>query len=156
MTNNDVLRRLRFALDMNDDAMVALFDFGGLATHVEQVRGWMGREDDPDALPCPSDILEMFLDALILKRRGPPPEHAKPPPQEPLSNNSILKKLRVALKLRDTDIVDLMALGGRNVSKAEVGALSRPRGHKNYRELGDQHMRAFLAGLTQSLRGDAS
>ncbi|WP_299054041.1 DUF1456 family protein [uncultured Polaribacter sp.] len=70
-----------------------------------------------------------------------------------LTNNDILKKLRVAHKLRDTDIIDICALVDFKVSKAELGALFRKEDHDKYVECGDQILRNFLNGLVIHLRG---
>ena len=153
MTNNDVLRRLRYALDISDDQLVELFAATGLHCTVEQVWGWLGREGEPGTLECPDEVLISFLDALIVQRRGPPPPNAKPPMDEPLTNNLILKKLRIALAMRDTDVIEVIALGGQTVSKSELGGLSRNRGHKHFRPCGNQLLRAFLSGLTTKFRG---
>ena len=70
-----------------------------------------------------------------------------------LTNNDILKKLRVAHKLRDTDIVEICALVDFKVSKGELGALFRNEDHDKYVECGDQILRNFLNGLVIHLRG---
>ena len=70
-----------------------------------------------------------------------------------LTNNDIFKKLRVAHKLRDTDIVEICALVDFNVSKGELGALFRNEDHDKYVECGDQILRNFLNGLVIHLRG---
>ena len=70
-----------------------------------------------------------------------------------MTNNDILKKLRVALMLRDDEIVDILKLVDFKISKSEVGALCRKEDHPNYRECGDQILRNFLNGLVIHLRG---
>jgi uncharacterized protein YehS (DUF1456 family) len=70
-----------------------------------------------------------------------------------LTNNDILKKLRVAHKLRDTDIVEICAWVDFNVTKGELGALFRNEEHDKYVECGDQILRNFLNGLIIHLRG---
>lgn len=70
-----------------------------------------------------------------------------------LSNNDILKKLRVAHKLRDTDIVEICGLVDFKVSKSELGAIFRNETHEKYMECGDQILRNFLNGLIIHLRG---
>jgi len=70
-----------------------------------------------------------------------------------LTNNDILKKLRVAHKLRDTDIVEICALVDFKLSKVELGALFRSEEHPKYIECGDQILRNFLNGLVIHLRG---
>lgn len=153
MNNNDVLRRLRYVLDINDAGLVALFALGGRAVTEPEVWAWMGREGEPGSVECDDRTLELLLDALIVDRRGPPPAHAKPPKPVPFTNNAILKKLRVAFALREDDMIALFALGGRPLSKAELGGLTRPPTHRHYRDCGNQLLRAFLGGLAKQNRG---
>lgn len=70
-----------------------------------------------------------------------------------MNNNDILKKLRVALHLRDDDIIKILSLVGFQISASELGALFRKEDHPNYRECGDQILRNFLNGLIIHLRG---
>jgi uncharacterized protein YehS (DUF1456 family) len=70
-----------------------------------------------------------------------------------LTNNDILKKLRVALKLRNEDIVEIMALVDFKVTVSELGALFRNEDHPKYRNCGDQFLRNFLNGLVIYKRG---
>jgi hypothetical protein len=70
-----------------------------------------------------------------------------------MTNNDILKKLRVALMLRDDEIVDILALVDFRISKSEIGAFCRKEGHPKYKECGDQVLRNFLNGLVIHLRG---
>lgn len=70
-----------------------------------------------------------------------------------MTNNDIFKKLRVAHKLRDDDIIKILKLVDFNVSKSELNALFRREDHPNYMECGDQILRNFLNGLIIHLRG---
>lgn len=70
-----------------------------------------------------------------------------------MTNNDILKKLRVALQLRDNDIVSILELVDFRISKSELGAFFRKEGHPKYKECGDQILRNFLNGLVIHLRG---
>lgn len=70
-----------------------------------------------------------------------------------MTNNDILKKLRVALKLRDEDIIEILKLVDFEVSKSELSALFRAEDHPNYKECGDQLLRNFLNGLIIYERG---
>ena len=73
-----------------------------------------------------------------------------------MTNNDILKKLRVALKLRDEDIIEILKLVDFEVSKSELSALFRAEDHLNYKECGDQLLRNFLNGLIIYKRGPMS
>ncbi|WP_082379242.1 DUF1456 family protein [Pseudalgibacter alginicilyticus] len=70
-----------------------------------------------------------------------------------MTNNDIFKKLRVALKLRDDDIVKILELVDFRISKSELGAFFRNEDHPKYMECGDQILRNFLNGLVIHLRG---
>lgn len=70
-----------------------------------------------------------------------------------MTNNDVFKKLRVALMLRDDEIIDILKLVDFNISKSELGAFFRKDDHPNYMECGDQVLRNFLNGLVIHLRG---
>ncbi len=70
-----------------------------------------------------------------------------------MTNNDIFKKLRVALMLRDDEIVEILKLVDFNISKSELGAFFRSEDHPNYMECQDQILRNFLNGLILHLRG---
>ncbi len=70
-----------------------------------------------------------------------------------MTNNDVFKKLRVALKFRDEDIIDILTLVDFKISKSELSAFFRKEDHPNYMECGDQVLRNFLNGLVLHLRG---
>lgn len=70
-----------------------------------------------------------------------------------LTNNDILKKIRVALKLRDDEIVEILKLVDFKISKSELNAFFRKEDHPKYMELQDQILRNFLNGLIIHKRG---
>ena len=70
-----------------------------------------------------------------------------------MNNNDVMKKLRVALKLRDDQIVDILKLVDFNITKSELSAFFRAEDHENYKDCGDQVLRNFLNGLVIHLRG---
>ena len=147
MHNNDILRGLRGALRLDDAGVARLVGLAGPLPSVREVRAKMGREEDPWAEPCSDEMLGAFLDGLILDRRGPPDPSRPVPPPVPLSNNEILKKLRIALKLRDADMIEIARRGGQTLSKHELSALFRKRDHRHFRPCGNQLLRRFLRGL---------
>ena len=73
-----------------------------------------------------------------------------------MTNNDILKKLRIALKLKDTDILETLKLSGFEISKTELNAFFRNPDHRNYKECGDQILRRFLDGLIIKMRGPSN
>lgn len=70
-----------------------------------------------------------------------------------MNNNDIFKKLRVALMLRDDQIVEILELVDFRISKGEIGNFFRNADHPKFMECGDQVLRNFLNGLVIHLRG---
>lgn len=154
MQNNDVLRRLRYALDLNDAKMIEIFALGGLEVSRPDLRDALLKDEEEDFLELENHHLEAFLKGLITSRRGAQePRPGPPPPPVAFNNNAILKALRIALAYKDEDIVHVLTLANFRIAKPELSALFRQPGHKNYREAGDQVLRNFLQGLTVKLRG---
>jgi len=153
MLNNDILRSVRYMLDLADNHLVQIAGLGGLELTAEQVHGMLEKDDAPGFVPCNDRILAHVLDGLIVFRRGRDESQPPRPVEKRITNNLVLKKLRVAFELKDQDIIDILASVDFAVSKAELNALFRQPGHNNYRPCGDQLLRLFLKGLTQRLRG---
>jgi len=147
MDNNDVLRGLRYALQLSDGELARIMALGGEPLSISQVQDRLMREGEVGAVYCTNEILGAFLDGLIVDRRGPPDPDRPAPPKLPLSNNEVLKKIRVALKLRDAQLLEILEAGGQPMSKAELSALFRKPSHRHFRLCGDQIMRVFLRGL---------
>jgi uncharacterized protein YehS (DUF1456 family) len=70
-----------------------------------------------------------------------------------MSNNDILKKLRVALHLRNDEIIEICKLVDFRITTSELGALFRSEDHPNFKPCGDQILRNFLNGLIIYKRG---
>ena len=147
MTNNDILRRLRYALDIHDDQVAKIFAQVGDDLRPADVRSWLRREDHDDFAELPDPMLCRFLDGLIIEKRGPRPDGAVPEPLEHLSNNEVLKKLRIALALRDEDVIAVFKLAGFVVTRAELGSFYRKEGQRNFRKCPEQVLRKFIQGL---------
>lgn len=157
MLNNDVLRSVRYMLDLSDPkvAEIARLPDPGFVIDREAVQAYLKREDDPAQVECEDDVLAHFLDGLIIHLRGRTPDADPRPVGKRLTNNAVLKKLRVAFELKDVDMHALFTSAGFPVSKPELSALFRQPGHKNYRACGDQMLRNFLKGLTLHVRRDS-
>lgn len=160
MTNNDILRRFRYALDISNPKMVDIFRLGGHEVELENVLAMLKKEEDEGFLQCSNGLLEDFFEGLIIFKRGPREDGASAP-VKPVkqgaerTNNIILRKLRIALEMRDEDMLAVMLLAGVNITKSELNALFRSQGHKNYKECGDQFLRNYLNGLTIRHRGNS-
>lgn len=153
MLNNDVLRSLRYMLDINDQKVVDILALTGYSASLETVGACLAKEDDEGYQACPDELLGSFLDGLVIHLRGQ--DDSRPPRalELPLNNNIVLKKLRVAFELKEQDLLDILKSVDFEISKSELGALFRRVGQSNYRPCGDQFLRNFLKGLTLRLRG---
>jgi uncharacterized protein YehS (DUF1456 family) len=153
MTHNDVLRSLRYLLETDDSAIAAIIALGGGTTSRPEVTAFMEREDAPGYVLCSDSVIGQFLDGLIIQRRGRD-EHAPPrAPEARVTNNTVLKKLRVAFELKEDDLLALMAQSGFEVTRPELSALFRKPEHRNFKPAGDQFLRNFLKALTARIRG---
>jgi uncharacterized protein YehS (DUF1456 family) len=146
MTQNDILRRLRYAFDFSDGAIVSLFALSGVVVTREQVIDWMRRDEDPALQPLSDEQLAAFLNGLIVHKRGPR-EGVTPAPEKRLNNNIILRKLKIALNLQESDLLELMEQAGMPLGKPELTALFRKPEHRHYRECKDQLLRRFIQGV---------
>ncbi|MBP7094663.1 MAG: DUF1456 family protein [Spirochaetia bacterium] len=153
MNYNDVLKRLRYALRLSDKDMLELLELGGKPSNAAALGAWFRKEEEPGYAECDMASLSALLDGLVVKRRGPreavPGAVPAPARVELLDNNLVLKKLRVALELKEDDLLAIMKNAGVEVSKGELSALFRRKDQKNYKPCLDQFLRNFLAGLAK-------
>ncbi|ASA57288.1 DUF1456 family protein [Vibrio gazogenes] len=151
MTNNDILRRVRYTFDLKDSVMTEIFSLADLNVTDEQVIRWLKKEDDESFVKLSDTELAVFLNGFINFKRGKR-EGEQPKPEEKLSNNIVFQKLRIALNLKAEDILDILQLVDFRLSKHELSAFFRKPENKHYRECKDQILRNFLLGLQHQLR----
>ena len=154
MIHNDVLRGIRYALDLSEPKLIELIHTVDPAFAIDRdgVRALLLKEDELGHVPCSDAVLARFLDGLIVDRRGRDEGRPERPFEARVSNNLVLKKLRIAFELTDLDMLALFDAAGFAVSKSELSALFRQPDHRNYRPCGDQMLRNFLKGLIARLR----
>lgn len=155
MTNNDVLRRIRYIFDINDSKMISIFALAGADVTRSEVSDWLKQEDDPAFVRCDDRQFACFLNGLISERRGKRDEET-PKLESRLTNNMIFLKLKIALNLKAEDVLTVLEKADFRMSKNELSAFFRRAGHKNYRECKDQILRNFLNGLQVQYRGDCT
>ena len=151
MTNNDILRRLRYTFDFSDSKMIALFAIADVTVTREQISNWLKKEEDPDYENCSDVQLASFLNGLITDKRGKK-DGPKPKPETNLNNNIVFRKLRIALNMQAEDILGIMALADLTISKHELSAFFRKPDHKHFRKCKDQILRNFIKGLQLKYR----
>ena len=153
MINNDVMRSIRYMLDLGDAKVVEIIQLAdpGFPLDKTEVPALLKKEEEDGFVACSDRVLAHFLDGLVVYYRGPS-EGAPRRVEDRISNNLILKKLRVAYQLKDVDMHEIFEAAGFPLSKPEMTALFRQAGHKHFRPCGDQILRNFLKGLTMRFR----
>lgn len=149
MTSNDILRRLRWALNLPDVRVLEILRLAGRECDKEYLASIFLKEDQEGFQECSIELVRDFLDGFIVYKRGPSPNTEAKDSRPTVTNNYILRALRIAFSLKDDDIVEILAKDGVSVSKSEVNALFRNRGHQHYRACGDQFLRHFFSGLAR-------
>ncbi|TXK62099.1 DUF1456 family protein [Alkalisalibacterium limincola] len=155
MINNDVLRSIRYMLDLSDARVVEIAQLADPAFTLDKddVQAFLKKDGEPGYAECSDAVLAHFLDGLVVHLRGRDPNVPVRAVEKRVTNNIVLKKLRVAFELKDVDMHEVFDAAGFPVSKPELTALFRHPSHKNYRACGDQMLRNFLKGLTLRVRG---
>jgi uncharacterized protein YehS (DUF1456 family) len=144
MENNHVLQTISSALALTQEDIGALLEYGGLDPMPDSAADLLA--------DCSNVQLRCFLEGLILAERGPRSDGSKPVIDDSaISNNDILKKLRIAFNLQQEDMLLIFEEGGAELTPAELGALFRKQGNKHYRACSDQQLLQFINGLQPQL-----
>ncbi len=173
MNNNEILIRLRYALDIRDIDMIEIFKLGGITVSREELQRILLKPknnnliDSEDAAfiaaddmrKCNNYMLESFLNGFITFKRGKQEARPGEPEREAYIikdnksvNNVMLKKLKIALSLTGEDMLSIFKAAGVNLSNGELSAVLRKEGQRNYKECGDRYARNFLKGLVIRFR----
>lgn len=168
MNANDIVTRVRYALDIKDKEMVEIFELGGMEVSKADVQAMLAKsnntadhdgQEEEYVKEIDNHTLESFLNGLVTLKRGTPdvkPENAPNPflmaDDNSNVNNILLKKMKIALSLTSEDMLDILQEAGVTVSKSELSAVLRKEGHRNYKECGDRYARNFLKGLALRFR----
>lgn len=168
MDNNDILIRLRYALDIKNSDMVEIFKLGGVELTKEEVLKILTKSNDSeieydhdlgeneDHIKCDDNTIEAFLNGLIIFKRGKSDQPNRPVQSLKSNesvNNILLKRVKIALALTSEDMLDILAAADVIITKGELGAVLRKEGHRNYKVCGDRYARNFLKGLAIKYRG---
>jgi len=149
MARNDTLRSIRDALNLDEATMIQIFKEAGREVGGSALAAFLKTAEEDDYIPCSNPIMGFFLDGLIICYRGRKEETPAPAatPLAELSNNAILKKLRIALDLKEADLTGIFKLAGIDIAKHELTALFRKPGNRHYKECTDQLLDGFIKGV---------
>ncbi|MGQ1785477.1 MULTISPECIES: YehS family protein [unclassified Saccharicrinis] len=151
MNNNDVLRSLRYTFDIDDDNMIKLFALANVTVSRAQVSDWLKKEEDESFTTIVDEFFSAFLNGFIILKRGKK-DGEIPVNEKRLNNNLILRKLKIALQLKDADMIEILSLSDFRISKHELSAFFRKPGQNQYRVCKDQILRKFMFGLQKKFR----
>jgi uncharacterized protein YehS (DUF1456 family) len=149
MANNELLRSIRDALGLDTATMISIFKNAGREVGESAVTAFLKTEDEDGYIPCSNPVMGFFLDGLIINKRGKR-EGGTEPAEKPLAelgNNAVLKKLRIALDLKEDDLIDIFKYAGISMTKHDLTALYRKPGHKHYKECNGQLLGSFIKGV---------
>lgn len=147
MTNNDILRRIRYAFSYTDEKMGQIYDLGSRGRKA-QFPPWLKKEEDQGFVECADIDLATFLNGWIVEKRGKRDgESSVPVPEETLTNNVVFMKIKIALGLKADEVLELLTMADFKLGRHELSAFFRKEGHKHYRNCHDQVLRKFLNGV---------
>lgn len=171
MNNNDILIRLRYALDIRDVDMIEIFRLGGITVTREELQRLLAKSKNEDIMSdeefiadesmktCNNFMLESFLNGFIAFKRGVQESSTGEAVKQVFAiksnkavNNVFLKKVKIALSLTSDDILEILSSTGVHISNGELSAVLRKEGQRNYKECGDRYTRNFLKGLAKRYR----
>ena len=153
MTNNDILRRLRFTFDLSDDTMIKIFSLAEMEVSRSEVSAWLKKEDAEGYIKISDFQFAAFLNGFIILKRGKKNGEIQVP-EKKLTNNIILRKLKIALNLKDEDILQMLESVEYPISKHELSAFFRKPDNEKYRICHNQIMRNFLNGMQKNYKGN--
>jgi len=151
MTNNDIFRQLRYIFDLKNTKVIQIFGMADVKVSNEEVNAWLTKEDDPIHKSLYDKTFASFLNGFISLKRGKK-EGEQPKAEKTLTNNLILRKLKIALELQSDDILEILMLANFNLGKHELSAFFRKPTQSQYRLCKDQVLRNFLHGLQKRYR----
>jgi uncharacterized protein YehS (DUF1456 family) len=151
MDNNDIIRSIRYIFDFSDSTMNEIFGHANLTVTRAELSEWLKKEDDPDFKAMNDRQMASFLNGLIVHKRGKR-EGEQPVPEKRLNNNIVFKKLKIALNLKNEEILEILESVDRKISKHELSAFFRNPEQNQYRDCKDQILRNFLHGLKLKFR----
>lgn len=146
MENNYIFYKLRKTFQWDEEKIGDLFKSVEYTVSPLDIFAWMKQEQYEGYKEMPDEPLAALLNGFIIDLRGKK-DGELPAIESKLNNNIIFRKLRIALSLKDDDIIEIMKLADMRIGKAELGAFFRDPRHSHYRPCKDQFLRNFIRGL---------
>ncbi len=149
MKTNDILYKIQKALNLSQEEMLEAYKLAQFKMDTARLDSLLKRRQDKGSKLCTYEELGLFLDGLVILKRGPSSKKSNDEETVELTNNLILKKLRIALELKEAETEIIFSLGEAELSKQQLSSLFRKEDHKNFKECSDELLMAFLDGLDE-------
>ncbi|MCF6244095.1 MAG: DUF1456 family protein [Sulfurovum sp.] len=148
LTTNEILFRIQKALKLSLEDMLEAYKLESYDMASEHLNALLKKRLDKGFEKCTYEELGIFLDGLVTLKRGPSPKKPNDEAVE-LTNNLILKKLRIALELKEVETEIIFGLAEVELTKQQLASLFRKESHKNFKPCSDELLMAFLEGLDE-------
>ena len=149
MNTNDILYKITKALSLSQDDILEIYKLEKYPMTQQRLDSLLKRKYDKDFELCSYEELGVFLDGLITYKRGQSPNKTSDDEAVELNNNLILKKLRVALELKEFEVDLILKLVDVELTKQQIKSLFRNPVHKNFKLCPDELLMVFLDGLDE-------
>ena len=149
MNTNDILYKIQKALNLSQEEILEAYALESHEMSAEHLDTLLKKRQDKAFQHCSYEELGLFLDGLVTLKRGPSPKRSNEDEAVELTNNLILKKLRIALELKEPETEIIFGLGEVALTKQELKSLFRKESHKNFKACPDALLMAFLDGLDE-------
>ncbi|WP_294957026.1 DUF1456 family protein [Sulfurovum sp.] len=149
MDTNDIFYKISKALSLTEEEILQAYKLEGYPMTPEHLEALLKKRVDKGFTSCSYEELGVFLDGLVILKRGPSPQKNEKKEAVELTHNLILKKLRAALNLKEADMEIIFGLGDAKLSRQEFKSLFRKENHKNFKACSDVLLMAFLEGLDE-------
>jgi len=149
INTNEILYRIQKALNLSMEEILETYKLESYAIEPTHIESLLKRRLDKGFELCSYEELGVFLDGLVTLKRGPSPKKINNDEIVELTNNLILKKLRIALELKEAETEIIFGLADVELSKQQLASLFRKEGHKNFKICSDTLLMSFLEGLDE-------
>ncbi len=149
ISTNEILYRIHKSLSLSIEDMLKAYTLEEYKMDASHLEALLKRRQDAGFMLCSYEELGVFLDGLVTLKRGPSPKKNNEDEAVELTNNLILKKLRIALELKEAETEIIFGLADIELSKQQLASLFRKEGHKNFKACSDELLMAFLEGLDE-------
>ena len=148
VSTNEILYRIQKALNLSMENMIEIYKLESYEMSETHLDALLKRRLDKGFMLCSYEELGVFLDGLVTFKRGPSPKKSTDEVVE-LTNNLILKKLRIALELKEAETEIIFGLADIELTKQQLASLFRKENHKNFKPSSDELLMAFIEGLDE-------